>query len=67
MTSTGGGSNRAWGLLYGNISENNYGPAIDSVDSDIMVSWHKGPNGGSEPLIQEADPHITKLAIEARI
>ena len=21
---------------------------------------------GSEPLIQEADPHITKLAIEAR-
>ena len=24
-------------------------------------------NGRSEPLIQEADPHITKLAIEAQI
>ena len=27
----------------------------------IMVSWHKGKMAGSEPLIQEADPHITKL------
>ena len=43
----------------------------------VTVSWHKGSNNHnlitavlqsqSEPLIQEADPHITKLAIEARM
>ena len=33
----------------------------------IMVSWRKGLMAGSEPLIKEADPHITKLAIGARI
>ena len=33
-------------------------------------SWFPGTKvqmAGSEPLIQEADPHITKLAIEARM
>ena len=32
----------------------------------MTVSWHKGSKmAGSKPLIQEADPCITKLAIEA--
>ena len=33
----------------------------------VTFTWHKGSNGWSEPLIQEADPHIMKLAIEARM
>ena len=29
-----------------------------------MVSWHQKLMAGSEPLIQEADPPITKLEVE---
>ena len=29
-----------------------------------MVSWHQKLMDGSEPLIQEADPPITKLEVE---
>ena len=28
----------------------------------LMDSWYKGKTAGSETLIQEADPHIKKLA-----
>ena len=34
----------------------------------VTVSWHKKVQiARSEHLIQEADPHITKRAIEARM
>ena len=26
----------------------------------VTVSWHRSKMAGSEPLFQEADPHITK-------
>ena len=38
VSSTGGGSNLAWGCLCGKNSERNYGPAIDSMDCDMTLS-----------------------------
>ena len=46
-------------ILY---TQNSQPTNMQSSSWFIMVSWHKGSMARAEPLIKEADPHITKLA-----